>query len=104
LPRKLQELLRWAQLQPHSLAFEGLSLNGGSGIQLGQYPDGCAEEDRMSANAPEEMMRLLEELVLLKRLDAADGGSVVQSVESQERQKRRDEIGDQIKALGETAG
>ncbi|MGA2923725.1 MAG: hypothetical protein ABSE28_21695 [Candidatus Sulfotelmatobacter sp.] len=58
----------------------------------------------MSANAPEEMMRLLEELVLLKRLDAADGGSVVQSVESQERQKRRDEIGDQIKALGETAG
>jgi hypothetical protein len=58
----------------------------------------------MSANAPEEMMRLLQELVLLKKLDAADGGSVVQSVESQERQKRRDEIGDQIKALGETAG
>jgi len=58
----------------------------------------------MSANAPEEMMRLLEELVLLKRLDAADGGSVVQSVVSQERQKRRDEIGDQIKALDETAG
>jgi len=58
----------------------------------------------MSANAPEEMIRRLEELVLLKRLDAADGGSVVQSVESQERQKRRDEIGDQIKALGETAG
>jgi hypothetical protein len=58
----------------------------------------------MSANAPEEMMRLLQELVLLKKLDAADGGSVVQSVESQERKKRRDEIGDQIKALGETAG
>jgi hypothetical protein len=58
----------------------------------------------MSANAPEEMMRLLQELVLLKKLDAADGGSVVQSVESQERQKRRDEIGGQIKALGETAG
>lgn len=58
----------------------------------------------MSANSPGRDDASVQELVLLKKLDAADGGSVVQSVESQERQRRRDEIGDQIRALGETAG
>ena len=57
----------------------------------------------MGTNATEKMMLLLQELVLLKKLDATDRGSTVQSVESQERQKRRNEIGGQIKALGEPA-
>ena len=47
----------------------------------------------MGTNATEKMMLLLQELVLLKKLDATDRGSAVQSVESQERQKRRNEIG-----------
>ena len=58
----------------------------------------------MSAGASEEMMGLLQELALLKQADAADGGSTVLSHESQERQKRRKEIADRIKALGERAG
>jgi len=57
----------------------------------------------MGTNATEKMMLLLQELVLLKKLDATDRGSTVQSVESQERRKRRNEIGGQIKALGERA-
>ena len=55
----------------------------------------------MSAKASEEMMGLLQELVLLKQADTADEGS---SVESRERQNRRNEITGQIKALGEAKG
>ncbi|MFZ0200246.1 MAG: hypothetical protein WB523_08965 [Candidatus Sulfotelmatobacter sp.] len=58
----------------------------------------------MSHKSSEEMMSLLQELALLKKLDNEDEGSVVQSVETQARQKRRNEIADQIKALSETAG
>jgi hypothetical protein len=49
----------------------------------------------------EEMMELLKELVLLKELDRKEGESG-QSIEFQERQKRRDEIANQIKALAES--
>jgi hypothetical protein len=58
----------------------------------------------MSAKASEEMMGLLQELVLLKQADTADEGSTAHSVESRERQNRRNEIADQIKALGEANG
>jgi hypothetical protein len=53
----------------------------------------------MSSKASEEMMGLLQELALLKKA-AADEGPTVHSIESQERQNRRREIADQIKALG----
>jgi hypothetical protein len=58
----------------------------------------------MSSKASEEMMGLLQELALLKQEEAADEGPTVHSMESQERQNRRREIADQIKALGEPAG
>jgi hypothetical protein len=41
------------------------------------------------------------ELVLLKKLDEEDEGAIIKSVEFQGRQKRRNQIADQIKALSE---
>jgi hypothetical protein len=58
----------------------------------------------MSSKASEEMMGLLQELALLKQAEVADEGPTVHSIESRERQNRRREIADQIKALGEPAG
>jgi hypothetical protein len=55
----------------------------------------------MSAKPSEEMMCLLQELVLLKKLDEEDEGAIIKSVEFQGRQKRRNQIADQIKALSE---
>ncbi|MGB8580794.1 MAG: hypothetical protein WCD47_08225 [Candidatus Sulfotelmatobacter sp.] len=59
----------------------------------------------MSSKPSEQMMDLLQELALLKELDKdhKEGlGSDVQAAESESRQRRRQEIGDQIKALGES--
>jgi hypothetical protein len=59
----------------------------------------------MSSKPSEQMMDLLQELALLKELDK-DGEKVlrsdVQAAESDSRKRRRQEIGDQIKALGES--
>lgn len=52
----------------------------------------------MGTTPSEEMMDLLKELSLLKKLDEEDAG---RSGESQERQKRRDEIAVLIKELAE---
>ncbi len=55
----------------------------------------------------ETMMNLLKELALLKELDeksAQKSKSEKQGNEFEARQNRRQEIADQIKALGETAG
>lgn len=56
----------------------------------------------MRSKASQEMMGLLQELTLLKPAEADDGPNV-HSVKSRERQDRRREIADQIKALGEPA-
>ena len=58
----------------------------------------------MSAKPSEEMMSGLQEFVLLKNLDEEDEGAKIKSVEFQERQKRRHQIADQIKALSEPEG
>jgi hypothetical protein len=59
----------------------------------------------MSSKPSEQMMDLLQELALLKELDK-DGEkgsrSDVQADELDSRRRRRQEIGDQIKALGES--
>jgi len=55
----------------------------------------------------ETMMNLLKELALLKELDEKSdqkSKSDKQGNEFEARQNRRQEIADQIKALGETAG
>jgi hypothetical protein len=55
----------------------------------------------------EAMMNLLKELALLKELDEkseAEPKSETEVSEVEARQNRRQEIADQIKALGETAG
>jgi hypothetical protein len=55
----------------------------------------------------ETMMNLLKELALLKELDEKSdqkSKSEKQGTEFEARQNRRQEIADQIKALGETAG
>jgi hypothetical protein len=55
----------------------------------------------------ETMMNLLKELALLKELDEKSdqkSKSEKQRNEFEARQNRRQEIADQIKALGETAG
>jgi len=57
----------------------------------------------MSAKPSEEMMSGLQEFVLLKNLDEEEGAKI-KSVEFQERQKRRHQIADQIKALSEPEG
>jgi hypothetical protein len=57
----------------------------------------------MSAKPSQEMMRRLQEFVLLKNLDEEEGAKI-KSVEFQERQKRRHQIADQIKALSEPEG
>ena len=59
----------------------------------------------MSSKPSEQMMDLLQELALLKDLDKDDERgfrSDVQAAEFESRQRRRQEIGDQIKALGES--
>ena len=59
----------------------------------------------MSSKPSEQMMDLLQELALLKELDKDDEkglASDLQAAESDSRQRRRQEIGDQIKALGES--
>ena len=58
----------------------------------------------MRSKASEDMMGLLQELALLKQAEATVEGPTVGSIESQERQNRRREIAEQIKALGEPAG
>jgi hypothetical protein len=57
----------------------------------------------MSSKPSEQMMDLLQELALLKELDEDDEkrfGSDVQAAELDGRNRRRQEIGVQIKALG----
>ena len=59
----------------------------------------------MSSKPSEQMMDLLQELALLKELDRADEREPeanVQGAELDRRERRRREIGDQIKALGES--
>ncbi len=59
----------------------------------------------MSSKPSEQMMDLLQELALLKELDKDDEkglGSDLQAAEVDSRKRRRQEIGDQIKALGES--
>ena len=61
----------------------------------------------MSTESSEQMMDLLKELALLKKLDekkASGEVSDVDIVELQSRENRRREITEQIKALGEAAG
>jgi hypothetical protein len=58
----------------------------------------------MSAKPSQEMMSRLQEFVLLKHLDEEDEGAKIKSVEFQERQKRRNQIADQIKALSNPEG
>ena len=57
----------------------------------------------MSTEQSEQMMELLEELAMLKKLDAKEsgGGSDGDAAELEFREKRRREITDQIKGLGE---
>jgi hypothetical protein len=58
----------------------------------------------MSSKPSEQMMDLLQELALLKELDKDDeksSRSHLQPADIHSRQRRRQEIGDQIKALGE---
>lgn len=56
----------------------------------------------MSTKPSELMMDLLKELALLKEQDEKQG-TELDSSESESRQNRRREIGEQIKALGESA-
>jgi hypothetical protein len=59
----------------------------------------------MSSKPSEQMMDLLQELALLKELDRSDERgpeSNMQKTELDRRERRRREIGDQIKALGES--
>jgi hypothetical protein len=56
----------------------------------------------MSAEQSEEMMELLKELAMLKKMDKKEGGgSSEDAAELESREKRRREITDQIKVLGE---
>ena len=59
----------------------------------------------MSSKPSEQMMDLLQELALLKEFDKDDKkglASNLQAADFDSRQRRRQEIGDQIKALGES--
>ncbi|MGA7377589.1 MAG: hypothetical protein WBW36_14645 [Candidatus Sulfotelmatobacter sp.] len=59
----------------------------------------------MSSKPSEQMMDLLQELALLKELDKDDEkglASNLQAADFDSRRRRRQEIGDQIKALGES--
>lgn len=60
----------------------------------------------MSTESSEQMMELLKELALLKKLDEKESETVADAdiVELQSRENRRREISEQIKALGEAAG
>jgi hypothetical protein len=58
----------------------------------------------MSTEASEQMMRLLEELAVLKKIDSessSGAGAADQQTSGQERQKRRDEISEEIQKLAE---
>jgi hypothetical protein len=60
-------------------------------------------EENVSTKPSELMMNLLQELAMLKQLDKTyDTGTKVESdtVELEQRQRRRQEIADQIKTLG----
>ena len=60
-------------------------------------------EENVSTKPSELMMNLLQELAMLKQLDKTyDTGTKVESaaVEFEQRQRRRQEIADQIKTLG----
>jgi hypothetical protein len=59
----------------------------------------------MSTESSEQMMQLLKELALLKKLDEKESEAVsdVDIAELESRENRRREIGEQIKALGEAA-
>jgi hypothetical protein len=55
----------------------------------------------MSTRPSEQMMDLLKELALLKELDGKhETGSPVDTIEIESRKSRRQEICEQIKALG----
>jgi hypothetical protein len=62
-------------------------------------PETESVEAAMSAESSEAMMDLLKELALLKEMDQKSEIGV-EGAESEERQKRREEIADQIKSLG----
>jgi hypothetical protein len=57
----------------------------------------------MTTESSEQMMELLKELALLKKLDEKESGEVsdVDIAELESRENRRREISEQIKALGE---
>lgn len=59
----------------------------------------------MSTDQSEQMMELLKELALLKKLEEKESGegSDVDAAEIESRENRRREITEQIKALGEAA-
>ena len=59
----------------------------------------------MSTDQSEQMMELLKELAMLKKLDEKESGegSDVDPAELESREARRLEITQQIKALGEAA-
>ncbi len=59
----------------------------------------------MSTEQSEQMMELLKELAMLKQLDEKESGgsSDGDAAEIESREKRRREITDQIKGLGEAA-
>jgi hypothetical protein len=59
----------------------------------------------MSTESSEQMMELLKELALLKKLDEkeSEAASDVDIAELESRENRRREITEQIKALGEAA-
>jgi hypothetical protein len=60
----------------------------------------------MSTESSQQMMELLKELSLLKKLDEKEGGEVSDGdiAELESRENRRREITERIKALGEAAG
>jgi hypothetical protein len=67
----------------------------------------CEEDYRVSTKPSDLMMNLLQELATLKGLDEnheTGSGSGVDRAELESRKERRREIGEQIKALGGSAG
>ncbi len=58
----------------------------------------------MSKEESDQMMELLKELALLKEMDGKSAESSVSSAELESRRKRRDEILEQIKAMGGPIG
>jgi hypothetical protein len=67
----------------------------------------CEEDYRVRTKPSDLMMNLLQELATLKGLDEnheTGSGSGVDGAELESRKERRREIGEQIKALGGSAG